>query len=48
MCVNDDVTVTKTMTTLIEDVPNKCWASGPVGMSDGVMNCRKKKKTPEI
>ena len=33
-------TMTMTATTLIEDVSNKCWASGPVGMSDGVMTPR--------
>ena len=26
--------------TLNEDVPNMCWASGPAGMSDGVMTPR--------
>ena len=31
------MTMTKTMTTLIEDVSSNCWASGPVGMSDGVV-----------
>ena len=29
-----------TMTTLIEDEPNMCWASGPVGMSGGVITPR--------
>ena len=33
------------MTTLIEDGPNMCWASGHAGMSDGVMTFR---KTSEI
>ena len=32
----------KTMTTLTEDASNKCWASGPAGMSGGVMTPRKK------
>ena len=31
------VTMTMTMTTFIEDQSNMCQASGPVGMSDGVM-----------
>ena len=30
-----------TMTTLIEDGSNKCWASAPVGMSDGVIPSKK-------
>ena len=34
-------TKTVTMTTLIEDGSNKCQASGPVGMSDGVITPRK-------
>ena len=33
---------TATMTTLIEDGSNMCWASGPVGMSDGVMEKHRK------
>ena len=36
------MTMTMTMTTLIEDGSNKSWASGPVGMSDGVMTPSKK------
>ena len=36
--------MTMTMTTHIEDVvSNKCWASDPVCMSDGVMTPQKKK-----
>ena len=33
--------MTMTLTTLFEDGSNMCWASGPLGMSDGVMNPRK-------
>ena len=33
--------MTKTMTTLIEDGSNMCWASGPAGTSGGVMTPRK-------
>ena len=39
--------VTMTMTTLMEDVSNMCWASGSAGKSDGVMTPRKK-NTPDI
>ena len=35
-------TVTVTMTTLVEDGSNVCWASGLVGMSDGVIDNSKK------
>ena len=41
-----DSTRSHDMTTLIEDDSNVCWASGPAGMSDGVMTTRK--KTSEI
>ena len=34
-----------TMTTLIEDGSNMCWASGPAGMGDGVMTPRKASET---
>ena len=34
-----------TMTTLIEDGANMCWAAGPAGMSDGVMTPRKASET---
>ena len=37
----DFVTMTMTMTTLIGDGSNKCWSSGPVSMSDGVMTPRR-------
>ena len=37
--------MTMTMTTLIEDGANMCWASGPAGMSDGVMTPRKASET---
>ena len=33
--------VTITMTTLMEDVSNMCWACGSAGRSDGVMTFRK-------
>ena len=33
--------MTITVTTLIEDGSNVCQASGPAGMSDGVMTPRK-------
>ena len=36
------MTMTMTMTTLIEDGSIMSCASGPAGMSDGVMNPRKK------
>ena len=35
------MTMAMTLTTLIEDGSNMCWASGPVGMSDGVMILRR-------
>ena len=37
--------MTMTMATLIEDASDKCLASGPVGMSDGVMTLEKHRKS---
>ena len=41
LLLSTTTTTTMTMTTLIEDGSNTCYASGPTGMSGGVMTLRK-------